>query len=450
MAGPENRSGQQTTAVTAERTEIHIMNATKEIVSANKVKLTITLDKAEFEEGLQVAYRKLVKQINIPGFRKGKAPRKIIENYYGEGVFYEEAFNHCFPAAYDKAVAENDLFPVEQPTIDIVSIGSQEDTVFTAEFFVKPEVTLGDYKGIKIEKPSYPVTDKDVDDAIQADANRMARWIDVERAAQLGDRATIDYAGTVDGVAFAGGTSENYALDLGSGAFIPGFEDQVVGMEVGTERDINVTFPTEYHATELAGKDAVFHVKLNALQEKESPELDDEFAKDVSSFDTFEEYKNDIKTRLTQQAAEREDNEFTNTVVDAVAANATVEIPQPMIETEIDAMVRDMSMRFAYQGLQFEDYLKYTGQTLEAVRDQYRETAEKRVRGELVLEAVRKAENLEATQEDIDALVEKYAAQTGTDKEGFTARFTDTDWEYIKTDAAVQKTIDFLKANAAE
>ncbi len=421
------------------------MNVTKETTAPNKVKLTIELSSEEFEAGMAAAYKKIVKQINIPGFRKGKAPRKVIENFYGESVFYEEAFNYAFPKAYDKAIDEQDLFPVEQPQIDIVSIGTQEKTVFTAEFFVKPEVTLGQYKGIEVEKKEYPVTAEQIDAEIEQARSRNASWEDVDRACAMGDRATIDYAGTVDGVAFEGGTSENFPLELGSGTFIPGFEEQVAGMEKDQERDVKVTFPEDYRAEDLAGKEAVFHVKLNGVQAKNLPELDDEFAKDVSEFDTLADYRADVEKRLTQQAQTRSDNEFTNAVVEAVCANCEVEIPQPMIEREIDAMVRDMSMRFAYQGLSMDDFLKYTNQTMEQLRAQYQDQALSRVKGELVLEAVRKAENIEAAQEDIDALIEKYAQQSGTDAESFTKSFSDQDWDYIRMDAATQKTIEFLK-----
>ena len=421
------------------------MNVTKETTAANKIKLTIELTGEEFEAGMAAAYKKLVKQINIPGFRKGKAPRKVIENYYGESIFYEEAFNYAFPKAYDQAIEEQDLFPVEQPEIDIVSIGTKEKTVFTAEFFVKPEVTLGQYKGIEVAKTEYPVTEDQINAEIENARSRNASWEEVDRACAIGDRATIDYAGTVDGVAFEGGTSETFPLELGSGTFIPGFEDQVAGMEKGEERDVKVTFPEDYRAEELAGKEAVFHVTLHGVQAKNLPELDDEFAKDVSEFDTLADSRADVEKRLTEQAQVRSDNEFTNAVVEAVCSNCEVEIPQPMIEREIDALVRDMTMRFAYQGLSMDDFLAYTGQTMEQLRDQYKEQAQTRVKGELVLEAVRKAESIEASQEDVDALIEKYAQQSGTTKEQFSASFSEQDWEYIRMDAATQKTIDFLK-----
>ena len=424
------------------------MNVKQEIVAANRVKLTIEISSEEFAASMAVAYKKMVGQISIPGFRKGKAPRKVIENYYGEGVFYEEAFNDCFPKAYEKAIEQEGLFPVEQPEIDVLEIGTGKTCVFTAEFFVKPEVTLGEYKGVEVEKHEHPVTDEMVETQINADRERTSRWVDVERACKMGDRVTIDYSGSVDGVKFEGGTAENAPLELGSGTFIPGFEEQVDGLEIGGERDITVTFPEEYHSEDLAGKEAVFHIVLHGVQEKELSELDDEFAKDVSEFDTFEAYKNDIREKLEKQAAQHTDDLFTNAVVDKVSHNATIEIPAPMIEREIDNMVRDMEMRMMYQGIRMEDYFKFTGMTEETLRGQYRETAELRVRGELVLEAIRKAEGIEADQADVDALVAKYAEQSGIEAEKFTERFTDSDWDYIKTDAATQKTIDFLKANA--
>ncbi len=426
------------------------MNVKKETTAPNKLKLTIELSAQEFEPSLQLAYKNAAKRVNIPGFRKGKAPRKIIENYYGESIFYEDAFNDAFPKAYDKAIEQEGLFPVEQPDIDVVSIGGGEPTVFTAEFFVKPQVTLGEYKSIEVAAPSYPITDEQIDAEINRERERTARWVEVERECKTGDRATIDYLGTVDGVAFDGGTAENFALELGSGTFIPGFEEQVEGMKIGEEKDVSVTFPQDYRAENLAGKDAVFAVKLHGVQEKELPELDDEFAKDVSEFDTLDEYRASIKSRLEESAKQREESEFTNAIVDAACEKAEVDIPQPMIEREIDTMLRDMQMRFSYQGISLDDFLMYTGQTMEQLRDQYKEQAERRVRGELVLEAIRLAEGIEAGQDDVDALVEKYAQQSGTTADKFTQSFSDQDWDYIKTDAAAQKTLEFLREIASQ
>ena len=424
------------------------MNVKKETTAPNRLKLTIELSAEEFAPSMELAYRTAVKRINIPGFRKGKAPRKVIENYYGESIFYEDAFNDAFPKAYDKAIDEQSLFPVEQPEIDVVSIGGADPVVFTAEFFVKPEVALGDYKSIEVEAVEYPVTDAEIDAEVDRERERTARWIDAERACKMGDRATIDYAGTVDGVAFDGGTSENFPLELGSGTFIPGFEEQVDGMEIGSEKDVTVTFPEDYRAEDLAGKDAVFHVKLHGVQEKELAELDDEFAKDVSEFDTLDEYRASIRTRLEESAKQRAESEYTNAIVDAACEKAEMEIPQPMIEREIDNMLRDMQMRFAYQGISMDDFLRYTGQTVEQMRAQYQESSERRVRGELVLEAIRKAEGIEANDDEVNALIAKYAEQSGTTTEQFSERFGDSDWDYIRTDAATQKTIDFLKASA--
>ena len=424
------------------------MNVKKETTAPNRLKLTIELSVEEFAPSMELAYRTAAKRINIPGFRKGKAPRKVIENFYGESVFYEDAFNDAFPKAYDKAVDEQGLFPVEQPEIDVISIGGTEPTVFTAEFFVKPEVTLGDYKSIEVATVEYPVTDAEIDAEVERERERTARWVHTERACKLGDRATIDYAGTVDGVAFDGGTSENFPLELGSGTFIPGFEEQLEGMEIGSEKDVTVTFPEDYRAENLAGKDAVFHVKLHGVQEKELAELDDEFAKDVSEFDTLDEYKASIRTRLEESAKQRAENEYTNAIVDAACEKAEMEIPRPMVEREIDNMLRDMQMRFAYQGISMDDFLRYTGQTAEQLREQYGESSERRVRGELALEAIRKAEGIEATDDEVNALITKYAEQSGTTAEQFSERFGDSDWDYIRTDAATQKTIDFLKANA--
>lgn len=424
------------------------MNVKQENIQANKIKLTIELTPEEFEEGMKSAYQKVGKRVNIPGFRKGKAPRKVIENYYGESIFYEEAFNYSFPKAYEKAVEDNNLFPVEQPQVDVVSIGNGEPVVFTAEFFVKPEVELGQYKGIEVEKPSYSITQDQIDARLASDRERSARWVDAERPAQIGDRATIDYAGSVDGVPFEGGTAEGYPLELGSNSFIPGFEEQVVGMVKDEEKDIEVTFPEKYHSEELAGKQAVFHVKVRGIQFKELPELDDEFAKDVSEFDTLADYKADIEKKLSEQAKNREENELVNAIIDKICQNAACDIPQPMIKSEVNVMIQDMAQRFAQQGLRFDDYLKYTGMTIEQVRGQYQDTAQKRVKSELVLEAIRKAENLEATEEDMEEVVRRYSEQAGCTVEEFKSDFDQCNWDYIKNEATAHKTIEFLKSQA--
>ncbi|MCL1965468.1 MAG: trigger factor [Firmicutes bacterium] len=425
------------------------MKSTMEKVSTNKIKLRMELDAPAFEEALQKAYLKIRGRMNVPGFRKGKAPRKLIERMYGESVFYEEAFDAVFPNMYEEAVKENDIQVVGQPDISIETISSQDGLAVLAEVYVRPEVTLGEYKNLNVEREDDTVDDEAVDQEVGRVRQRNAREQEVEnRPVRDDDIVTLDYAGTVDGVAFEGGAAQNQTLTIGSGQFIPGFEEKIVGMGIGEEKDISVTFPKEYHAEELAGKDAVFHVKVNAIRTRELPELDDEFAKDVSEFDTFEEYKADIKAKLQAEATRRVDAAFEIALLEAAVENAVVDVPPSMVERQIDKMVSDMAMRMAYQRIGMEDFLKYSGQTEEDLRGQYREEAEKRVKGELVLEAIRKAEGIQPAEKDIDAVTARYAEQTGKELEEFRKSLTDRQKEYIAEDAAMIATLSFLKANA--
>ncbi len=385
------------------------MNFKQETTAPNRIKLTIEISAEEFEPSIQAAYRTVVKRVNIPGFRKGKAPRKIVENFYGEAIFYEEAFNDAFPKAYDKAIEDLGLFPVEQPDIDVVAIGGKEPTIFTAEFFVKPEVTLGSYTGLEVAKPSYEVTDAQVDAEIQRDRERTSRWVEVEREAKLGDKTIIDYAGSVDGVAFDGGTADSFTLELGSGAFIPGFEEQIVGMEIGSEKDIDVTFPEDYRAEDLAGKAAVFHVKLHEIKEKQYPELDDEFAKDVSEFDTLDELRADIAKRFAESKAKKSESELENALLDLVIDEITGDIPPVMYEAKIDDIARDFSYRLQSQGMNLDMYLRYTGMDEAAFRDGFREAAEKQVKIRLALEAIAAKEELVPAADEVAAEYERLA-----------------------------------------
>lgn len=424
------------------------MSATMEKLSANQVKLTVTLPAEQFDQGLNTAYQKLKGRLSVPGFRKGKAPRKVIENYYGAGVLYEEAFNALVPDAYDGAVEELGLHPVDQPDVDIESIGAGEDCVFTATVYVRPEVTLGEYKGLKIAKVEYPVTDEQIDAELKQAQERVSRWVDVERPAADGDRVTIDYFGTVDGVAFDGGHSDGFPIVLGSGTFIPGFEEQIVGMEKDGEKNVEVTFPEDYRATELAGKAAVFAVKVHEIKQKEVPELDDAFASEASEFDTLEEYKTSIREKLEKQSATRAENEQTDALIDAAAANATVDIPRCMIDHQIDHMINDMAMNMSYQGLKMEDFLKYTGQTTDDLRKQYEEQASKRVRAELVLDAIREKEDITATDDEANAEVAKYAEQAQRSVEELTKTLSAQDMEYFKDMVVSHKVVDFLMSSA--
>ena len=425
------------------------MSATIEKLSSNQVKLTVTVPAADFEAAMGRAYGKLRNRLTVPGFRKGKAPRKVIENYYGTGVLVEEAFNDILPGSYDKAVEETGAHPVDQPEIDITTLGAGEDCVYTATVYVRPEVTLGQYKGVAVPAAKWEVKPEEIDREIDRAAERVSRMVEVEdRAAQMGDTANIDYAGTVDGVAFEGGTSQNMPLELGSGMFIPGFEEQIVGMNKGEERDIHVTFPEDYRATDLAGKEAVFHVKLNSLTRKEKPEINDDFAKDVSEFDTLADYRADVEKRLTEQAKTRAENERRDKILDAVCALAQVDIPAPMIERQLDQRINNMEMQMRYQGLKLEDFLKYTGQSLAQLRESYREEAQKQVLAELVLDAVRAAENIEATDEDVDAEIAKYAESAEKSAEDIKKTLSDADMDYFREMVRTQKALDLI-VNAA-
>ena len=425
------------------------MSTTVEKIASNKVKLSFDIDSAKFDEAMGKAYLKVRNQVTIPGFRKGKAPRKMIENMYGEGVFYDEAFELIFDEVYGPAVDENKIEVVDRPEIEIQEIGAGKNLKFTCEVFVKPDVTLGEYKGVSVKKETTVVTDVEVDARVEEERNKQATEIQVEdRAGAEGDTVNLDYAGTVDGVAFAGGTAQDQTLKIGSGSFIPGFEEQMIGMNIGEEKDLQVTFPEKYHAEELAGKAAVFHVKVNSITETQLPALDDDFAKDISEFDTLEEYKADIRAKLEAQAAEKDNNNFTNAVIEKVLENATVEIPEAMIERQIDSMMRDFEYRLMGNGLKLDDFLKYTGSDMKTFRENYRGQAEKSVKAHLVLEAIEKAEAIDATQEQIDKQLEAFAAQTGKTVEEFKASLSESDIEYFKADAIRDNCVKFLADNA--
>ena len=425
------------------------MSTTVEKISSNKEKLSFDIDAAKFDEAMGKAYIKVRGQVAIPGFRKGHAPRKMIENMYGEGVFYDEAFELIFDEVYGPAIDENKLEVVDRPQVDIQQIGTGKNLQFTCEVFVKPDVTLGEYKGVEVKKEHTLVTEDDVNAEIEKERNKQAAEVSVDdRAVAEGDTVNLDYSGSVDGVKFAGGTAEGQTLKIGSHTFIPGFEEQMVGMNIGEEKDLNVTFPTEYHAPDLAGKEAVFHVKVNSITETQLPALDDDFAKDISEFDTLDAYKADVRAKLEAQAAERDNNAFTNAVIEKVMANATVEIPDAMVERQIDSMVRNFEARLAQQGLKLADFMKYTGQNEKSFRNQYRDQAEKSVRANLVLEAVENVEKFEATEEEIDAEIEKFAKQIGQNVEDLKKNLTEGDREYFKADVIRDKAVKFLCDNA--
>jgi trigger factor len=424
------------------------VKVTKEILENKKVKLEIHVDPETFEKGMEKSYHKNRKGISVPGFRKGKVPRKIIERYYGEAVFYEDAINEIFPDAYDEAVKETGIEPVDRPDVDIVQIGSGQDLILTAEVTVKPEVELGQYKGIEVENAEYTVSDHEVDHQLEHILEDNARWITVEdRSVQNGDRITLDYAGSIDGTPFQGGTAEGYSLDIGSGHFIPGFEEQLVGMMPGEEKDITVTFPEDYHAEDLKGKDAVFHVKVHEIKEKELPELDDEFAKDVSEFSTLDEYKADLKQKIQKNADADARNIMENQLIQKAVDNSKVEIPDVMVESEIDNMIRDMDYRLQMNGLNIQKYLELTNTSPEDFRAQYKDDAYNRVKTQLVLEAITKAEGVTVNEEDLEAEYAKLAEQYKRDVEELKKSFA-ANKEYLENRILVQKTIDQLMAEA--
>lgn len=425
------------------------MSYTVEKIASNKVKLSFVESAESFDAAVEKAYLKDRSKINVPGFRKGKAPRKLIENMYGEGVFYDDAFELVAQPAYEEAIKAENLQVVDRPQVDVQQIGAGQELKYTLEVFVKPDVTLGEYKGVAVEKNVEKVTDEAVDARIQNDVERASTTQDVtDRAVENGDIVNLDYAGSVDGVAFEGGTAQGQSLTIGSGMFIPGFEEQMVGMNIGEERDLSVKFPEQYHADNLAGKDAVFHVKVNGIQTKVRPELDDDFAADVSEFDTFEAYKANIVADLEKNAADRAEANLEDALVQKVVDAADCDIPDAMIQDEITTMLREMEMRMMYQGIRFEDYLKYTGQTLDQVRENCKPEAANRVKTQLVLEAVAKAENIVPTDEDVDEAIADQAKRVNRDVEEFKASLSEQQKEYLKETAGIKKVIDFLKANA--
>ena len=418
--------------------------------SKGEVKISFTLDAKEWDDSLNKAYIKNKSRFNIPGFRKGHATRKMIEKMYGEGVFFDDAFNDAFYEAYSKALGEHEeIFPVDDPKVDIDGI-DENGVKFHAVVTVKPEVTLGEYKGIKVDKVEYNVTADDVNAEIDRARKQASRKVEVEgRSVENGDIVNLDYSGSVDGVKFEGGTASNQELTIGSHAFIPGFEEQMVGMTVGETRDLNVPFPTDYHAKELAGKDSVFTVTVNKILKEEMPELNDEFAKDVSKFDTLAEYKADVEKRLQEGNDRRANAENENALIEAVTATSSVEIPQCMIDSQIDYLVRDMEYRlmYMYQGMKLEDYLKYTGSNMEELRKSKAEEAKRDVKIRLVLEAIVKAENLDVTDAELDAELARIAESAGKSVEEYRKGVDDRQLSYIKNDLLMKKLIEFLKAN---
>ena len=415
----------------------------------NKVSFSFELEADKFEKALQEAYLKNRGRFNIPGFRKGKVPRKIIEVNYGEEVFYEDAINLLLPEAYDNAVKELELEPVDTPDVDVEEIVKGETILVKVEVDVKPEVKLGDYKSIELEKVEYNVTDEAIEHELSHVQEDNARLTNVDRAVKEGDLLTIDFAGFLGEEQFEGGTAEGHELEIGSNTFIPGFEEQLVGKSKEEEVDVNVTFPEEYHEESLAGKEVVFKVVIHEIKEKELPELDDEFAKDVSEFDTIDEYKESIKSKLEEDLKAQEKVEKENKIVEAAIELAEVDIPKGMVETQIDNELRQFDFRLRNQGLELEKYLELTGSKIEDMREQFREVAEKRVRADLVLEAIAKVEAIEVTEGDIDKELAKMAEQyNAEDVEEFVADMRKGDLEFLNAGISNGKVIDLLLENA--
>lgn len=411
----------------------------------NKYEFSFTIEKPVFDAEIEKVYRKNAPKMNIPGFRRGKAPRHIIEKMYGATVFYDEALDNLLPEAYEKALGETKLEAVSRPELDIVSI-DDNGVCLKAAVWVKPEVEISEYKGITVDREAVNVTEEDILKEIDLTRERNARMLTVEdRAAADGDTAVIDFEGFVDGVAFEGGKGENYSLRLGSGSFIPGFEDQVIGHKTGEEFDINVTFPEEYGAENLAGKAAVFKIKLREIKVKELPVLDDEFVKDVSEFNTVDEYKEDVKKHLTERREAQEDNKVENALINALLENTTVDIPQCMIDNEVDGYVRDYEYRLRSQGGSLDMYFKYTGMTMEQLRENFKADAEKQVKTRLALGKVAKSEKLKALKKDLDAEYKKIASGYNVDVE--TVK-TSIPAESISEDIVLRKAVDFIKENA--
>ncbi len=427
------------------------MSYTLENVEKNKVKLTIEVASELFEDGMKKSYQKNVKYINVPGFRKGKAPRKMIEKMYGPAVFYEDAVNFIIPDAYDEAVKEADIHPVSQPEIDIVTIGEADKPfVFTAEVFTKPEVKLGTYKGVEIEKVENKVTDADVDAEVSSMREKNSRMVTVEdRAAENGDITTIDFEGFCDGVAFEGGKGTDYELTLGSGTFIPGFEEQIVGKKIGEEFDVNVKFPEEYHSEELKGKDAVFKVTLKGIKVKELPTLDDEFAKDVSEFDTLDALKEDIKAKLTKEAENKTKAEIENRALEAAVEGAEIDLPECMVDNQVEKMLEDYAYRLKSQGIDMKMYLQYTQMTEDQLKEQMKPSAKQQVLGSLVLEKIAELEKLEATDEDIEKEFDKIAETYKMEKDKI-RELMGANIDAMKQDIVTNKALDVLAENAKQ
>lgn len=423
------------------------MKYTFEKAEKSTVKITIKLTEKEWKEAIDKAYNQTKGRYSMPGFRKGKVPKHLLESTYGAGIFYEDAINIAFPEHYGKVLdKEPSIFAIDRPEIDIKDISDKGITMI-AIVPVKPEVKLGEYKGITFEKKVYNVKDEDVEEDIKRLQERNSRMIEVtDRAVENGDMVIIDYSGSVDGVKFDGGTAEKQSLTIGSNTFIPGFEDQVIGMNIGDEKDINVKFPDEYHAENLKGKDAVFAIKLHEIKKKELPEINDEFIKDAVGAESVDVYKKEVKERLEKQNSDRAERELEDEIVKKVTETTEVEIPDALIERQIDNMVQEMSYRLSYQGLKLEDYLKYMGKTMDEYRKGYEDQAKEIVKSQLVIEQIIEDEKIEATEEDVQARVEEMAKAQGKPAPEVKDKMNARQLDYIKNEIIIKKLFEFLKS----
>ena len=427
------------------------MSLQVEKLEKNMAKLTIEVSAEDLDKAMEKAYQKQKSRISLPGFRKGKAPRKMIESMYGKGVFMEDAVNSLVPQEYTKALGECDLEIVSQPEINVTQMEPGKALIFTADVAVKPEVTLGDYKGVEVPKSEIAVTDEEVDAEVKKEQDKNARTVAVEdRAAANGDITTIDFEGFVDGVAFEGGKGTDYALTLGSGTFIPGFEDQLVGANTGDHVEVKVTFPEEYQAKELAGKEAVFQCDVKKIETKEVPELDDEFAKDVSEFDTLAEYKEDVKKKLTEKKEKEARTATENAAVDKAIENAQMDIPELMTKTECRQMMDDFSRRMQQQGLSMEQYFQFTGQSMDKMMEDMKPQALKRIQTRLVLEKVAEAENIQPSEEEITEEIQKMADAYKMEADKIREAIGESGLEQMKKDMAVQKAVTVIADAAVE
>ena len=423
----------------------------EQLEEKNMVKLVIEATAEEFEAGLNTAYNKSKSKINVPGFRKGKAPRKIIEQLYGQEVFFEDAANAIIPDAYAKACIESELDIVSQPKISVTQLEKGKPFVFEAEVAVRPEVELGKYKGVEVSKADTEATDADVEEEIKKVAEQNSRTITVEdRAVKDGDMTVIDFEGFVDGVAFEGGKGENYPLTIGSHSFIDNFEDQIIGMNIGDEKEINVTFPEDYHAEELKGKPATFKVSVKEIKEKQLPDIDDDFAQDVSDFDTLDEYKADLKKKIAERKEAEAKRQKETEAIEKIVADSKMDIPQAMIDTQVTRMAEDFAQRLQQQGLSLETYFKYTGLTAEKILDDMKPEAVKRIQNSLVLEAVAKAENIQVSDDEFNAELSKMAEMYKMAVDKIKEFMSESEEKQMRDDIAIQKAVDLIVSSAVE